>query len=1285
MAEFSAGSDKEENVLPSWLEETPSSPSVISPPVTTRPQELPFHALLWENFEKLCFRLVKLEADVEHCQLYGVRGQGQEGIDLYARKKDSEKYQAYQCKREKDFGPAKIEAAVKKFLAGEWADKAEKLVLCTTESLVSKKRADKLEEQNARLKEKGITLIPWDCNTLSSKLKDLPKLVEDFFGLIWAESFCGQSRSSHPDKEYLEKIRNRYCQWIHTNSAIFNIAGLRLALPIAKAWVELDTIDQNESDNKTDNIPEEKKQIEQYRQWSRKSEGTPSNAVKKAEAVVAGNKRVVITGGPGAGKSTLLKRLAHTFSDEGKLILWVRLPTLVKQMEGKTFEDALIRSSFDGSGISGKDQKSVSVKPDYLFADGLDECDTYRSEITDALVKWGHGHQNTAIIITTRPFGHDAASFSSWKHYSILPLPKKDIAQYAEQIIDEYFQGDRTRTNQELKNFNNRITANKAAGLAARNPLLLGFLIQLSIGNITFGSKRTAMYEQIIRCVLKDPADRSITVEPDEPLFLRVFEIIGWLLQHDFSQSYSDLLSAAGKILKNDLECSLLKAQRSVEQAVKFWTEHRLVEKISIAENEYLVFAHTTFGEFAAAKYALSLQEAEFVAWLEKVRRKNRWRETVLLAAGLKGGERLVQLLTSFDTPEARIALDILLAAAAVLEMEEPARELVEPVIEALLPKLTSNLEDVVLDVEEALFHLVQFAPDVIGSAVQPLLEHPQPWTRVSAWNLALHSGEEYFSLEVLKQDYEDLTSLRRSPGTFIKKATILLLDEPYDQKIIVKVANVLTYLSSGRGVRFLGELLGIIRERNLGKYFCNIKSINKHVRSILERDDRTSSILFDFDRHKNWVSAWREIEITFLRFVVSSLSKKKRVSDKCYEEIKRSFDSLCKISRVMEIGTSPCDAFMDLSDQGYYEEFCVVFSCVISGLQLNPDKIVKEANAAITLLQNEQEVSYFGRLADVDISPDWDKVKLTETEKENIARALDHPSEIVAKTAADIIATGAGGDETAEEVKEILRNGRDSALYFISQIASDVWGEQAPGIILHRLEDELTDGCQHLLEKLPNLSNEQYEDRICATLLKELIHPNVEIALGAAKGYANHHPAQVHLSELKNALSYWKENEEPYPVKGGTVPSSPRETLVQIIDQLNGFTLAELAELCGDPRTDVKDVARDAVLRVCNSDASALNKVIDLIQQEQAPISLLAKLTELPPKVLRNAEKQILTLLDSPVPELHTEILKILPGGWLADETAKELAEKFLDDLDVHVRNQAVASLRELESYEPA
>jgi hypothetical protein len=46
--------------IPPWLE-TPSL-SPITPPIDTRLQELPFEKLSWANFEWLCLRLARCEA-----------------------------------------------------------------------------------------------------------------------------------------------------------------------------------------------------------------------------------------------------------------------------------------------------------------------------------------------------------------------------------------------------------------------------------------------------------------------------------------------------------------------------------------------------------------------------------------------------------------------------------------------------------------------------------------------------------------------------------------------------------------------------------------------------------------------------------------------------------------------------------------------------------------------------------------------------------------------------------------------------------------------------------------------------------------------------------------------------------------------------------------------------------------------------------------------------------------------------------------------------------------------
>src|SRR3954466_8204501 len=78
---------------PPYLQVPPRGP-FPSPPVATRPQTLPFHDLAWEDFERLCLRLLQRSTDIAHLEvrrtgpvtrLYGSRGQEQAGIDVYSR------------------------------------------------------------------------------------------------------------------------------------------------------------------------------------------------------------------------------------------------------------------------------------------------------------------------------------------------------------------------------------------------------------------------------------------------------------------------------------------------------------------------------------------------------------------------------------------------------------------------------------------------------------------------------------------------------------------------------------------------------------------------------------------------------------------------------------------------------------------------------------------------------------------------------------------------------------------------------------------------------------------------------------------------------------------------------------------------------------------------------------------------------------------------------------------------------------------------------------------------
>ena len=189
----------DDELIPTWLEQPPSGK--VNPPVETRSQELPFGDLAWEDFEKLCIRLASKDADIERCRLYGERGQKQDGIDIYARERDDKgKYRVYQCRRIEKLSSAGIQRAVSDFMQGQWADKSSSFIYCTSHSLRDTKLTDEIEAQTRVLAAIGTRFDAWDSETLSAKLKEDPKLVDDFFGRSWAEAYCGADARNELEK-----------------------------------------------------------------------------------------------------------------------------------------------------------------------------------------------------------------------------------------------------------------------------------------------------------------------------------------------------------------------------------------------------------------------------------------------------------------------------------------------------------------------------------------------------------------------------------------------------------------------------------------------------------------------------------------------------------------------------------------------------------------------------------------------------------------------------------------------------------------------------------------------------------------------------------------------------------------------------------------------------------------------------------------------------------------------------------------------------------------------------
>ncbi|WP_264206487.1 restriction endonuclease [Flavobacterium shii] len=164
--------------------------SEMSPPADSRISELPINKLSWDDFERLCLRLVEEYHSIDKCEIYGVSGSKQEGIDIFASK-DSNKYECFQCKRYQTISPGKLDEIVQEFKNGSWCSKSDKFFLCTSLALNSTGLQDKFNTLKSDLKKVEIDFIKWDSIQINRILKKHPIIVRNFFGDEWCRLFCG--------------------------------------------------------------------------------------------------------------------------------------------------------------------------------------------------------------------------------------------------------------------------------------------------------------------------------------------------------------------------------------------------------------------------------------------------------------------------------------------------------------------------------------------------------------------------------------------------------------------------------------------------------------------------------------------------------------------------------------------------------------------------------------------------------------------------------------------------------------------------------------------------------------------------------------------------------------------------------------------------------------------------------------------------------------------------------------------------------------------------------------
>lgn len=185
----------------------------MMPPGIRTGETPPFHKLNEYVFQELCRDLLDAEPDITICEVYGVRGQSQDGIDLLAHRTAGDGIEVGQCKCCEDFPPREIRKASDEFLAhwNRWSkENVKRFVLFVASDLDTRQRQDEILKQRSRFADFGITYEAWSAAKIRNKLRPHLDIVSTYCQPAdhWTRVICGvASPVSLPTREQAAQTR----------------------------------------------------------------------------------------------------------------------------------------------------------------------------------------------------------------------------------------------------------------------------------------------------------------------------------------------------------------------------------------------------------------------------------------------------------------------------------------------------------------------------------------------------------------------------------------------------------------------------------------------------------------------------------------------------------------------------------------------------------------------------------------------------------------------------------------------------------------------------------------------------------------------------------------------------------------------------------------------------------------------------------------------------------------------------------------------------------------------
>lgn len=521
--------------------------------------------------------------------------------------------------------------------------------------------------------------------------------------------------------------------WVSSANQDFMVFGADRLIPLDDAWIALNArlID-------TAVMPADPAAaIARYRGLEPQGSGQERERTYDAEFVGRFRRRAVIVAGPGLGKSTLLRRQAQRYSGDGYPVLKVQLRKAAASLAaGETFAASIVRHGLDGSGIDSGDLPDPGGDGWVLLADGLDECGSGQDDVADGLSRFAAGHPECRIIVTTRPIGYETVALAAWPHYELIRPDSSSATAHVGRLIEAIApEGSPLKADGDdaaRASFRRDGPANAIGS----DPQLLGMAASLIVRGEPLGGSRTQLFQQLFSSVERSASVQAARHAVDLELAQAVLDRLGWWVTAEQFSGYDAILKHVTADIAALLGTTPLAASRQVRDAIQFWEQIGVIERIHHRHMPLLAFVHKSFGEYAAARHLAGRDDEARADALREIARSAEWAEVLSFAAGLGLGANVVDALLG----EGELARAVTIAA-------DPAVDLPRDIAERLGETAFAMLEQGQRDRMKIAVALVTFAarhPEVIGPKAAERLDAADVELQQIAWVCAVEAGPRY-------------------------------------------------------------------------------------------------------------------------------------------------------------------------------------------------------------------------------------------------------------------------------------------------------------------------------------------------------------------------------------------------------------------------------------------------------------------------------------------------------------------------------------------------------------